>query len=117
MGKSKNGLEKKLTKGINVTMKSNLGYFVKILRKDYKVAKKKEYALLLTCCMLGRMYDGNNPGRFISRQIHTVGELYSYTEREMLYGFRGFGKQSLMKLSEHLIKYELPPLKLPQKWL
>lgn len=120
MAENKDTLERKLQRGglnSSIAMETNLRDFGRILWQDYRTAKKKEYAQHLAYCMISRMYDENDSSGFVARQIHSVGELYSYTEKELLYGFRGFGKKSLMKLSDSLVKYGLPPIKLPQEWI
>lgn len=119
MAKNKDTLEGKLQRvGLNssITMETNLRELAWILRDRHRSAKRKDVVLNRAVCMLGRLYDENESAGLVSRQIHTVGELYSFTDREFLYGFRGYGRKTWLKLNEWLPKYGLPPVKLPQEY-
>lgn len=113
----KNTLEKKLQvdgPGISVDKKTDLREFTRIVSKRYHSEIKGDLVALRTVCMLGYLYDRTHP-TIVPRQIHTVGELYSFTEKEIL-GFRGYGRKTWLKLNEILTKYRLPPLKLPREY-
>ena len=111
----KNTLEKKLQAEKfhdNISIETNLMDFARILRSKHQSAKRKDVVLQRVVCMVGYLYDETYP-TIVPRQIHTVGELYSFTENEIL-RFRGYGRKTWIKLNELLTKYRLPSLKLPQ---
>lgn len=123
MARNKNTLERKLQAGneskSKVTMETNLRDFTRIVWQDYKASKNKtkEQGLRLALSMLGYLYRGEMPYGLSCKRgpIHTVGELYYFTERELL-GFSYYRGKTWKSLSEHLVRYSLPPLKLPQGW-
>ncbi|MCK5616958.1 hypothetical protein KAR91_84630 [Candidatus Pacearchaeota archaeon] len=98
-----------------ISMETNLGDFGEILRRQHQIAKGGDVALHRAVCMLGRLYDENESAGLVSRQIHTVGELYSFTEDELL-KFSHYRKKTWLKLNEWMTKYKLPDLKLPQEY-
>lgn len=96
-------------------METDLEELANILRKARKSGKiKKEVASQLVLAMVSQLYDGNNiEMKNIPRKIHTVKDLYTFTEKEILNKFR-YGKKTWLKLNKILIEYGLPSLKLPQ---
>ena len=117
MEKNKNTLEKKLQgekPDSKLSMETNLEDFIRLLRGMHRSAKRKEVALHRVICMVSYLYDETD-STIVPRQIHTVGEFYSFTEKEIL-GFRGYGRKTWIKLNEWLTKYRLPSLKLPQEY-
>lgn len=117
MGEKENKLERKLNDRLDVkiSMDTDLNEFARIMRQDYRTAKRKEPASLRAYCMLGYLNQGKLPyGLTYWREpIQTVGELYSFKEKELL-GFSCYRGKTWKSLSEHLVRYGLPPLKLPQ---
>lgn len=101
-----------------VSMETNLRDFAGILQQDRRAGKKKGMAFHLARCMVGYLYLGNLPGTEYAKlkPVHNVGELYSFAEREKLQSFGHYGRKTWTKLSECLVEYGLPPLKLPQEW-
>lgn len=99
-----------------IGLKSDLRDLYRLIGSDREGGKiKKRGASLRTMCMIGRMYN-NAQNQFIPRRIDTVGELYSFTEDEILYGFKLCKKKTWLKLNEILEGYGLPSLNLPQEY-
>jgi len=98
----------------SITMGSNLLDLYRALRKEHHTAKRKDVVLQRAVCMVGNLYDESKP-RIVPRQIHTVKELYSFTEEEIL-SFRGYCKKTWLKLNEWLPEYGLPQVKLPEEY-
>jgi hypothetical protein len=120
MADKKSGLEGKLNASEpKVTMETNLREFSRIMWQDYKTSKNKtkEQGLRRAYSMLGYLYRGELPYGLSCRRgpIHTVGELYSFTEKDLL-GLSCYQGKTWKSLSEHLAKYGLPKVKLPQEW-
>lgn len=115
-------LEKKLQveeSNIKVSMKTNLQNFARILRHDYKTSKNKikEQDLLRAYCMMGYLYEGKLIGTtYTTKPVHTVGDLYSYPQ-DIVSRMSGYREKTWTRLSKQLVKYGLPPLKLPRKWV
>jgi len=121
MNKKKSMLEEKI-QGENpdgsVSMETNLQDFARILRQDYKASKNKikEQDLLRAYCMMGYLYEGKLIGTtYTTKHIHTVRDLYSYPQNIMA-RMSGYGEKTWKRLSKQLVKYGLPPVKLPQEW-
>lgn len=68
---------------------------------------------------VGLFTSGELPGMgYIKlKPVDTIRELYSFVEQEDLPSFSYYGKKTWLKLSECLVEYGLPPLKLPQEWI
>lgn len=77
---------------------------------------KRRGASLRTMCMIGRLRSDSASNQFVPRKIDTIGELYSFSEKEMLYGFRGYKRKTWLKLNEILGECGLPSLNLPQEY-
>lgn len=65
--------------------------------------------------MITHLYS-DPPGPHVPRKIDTVGELYSLTRNEILYGFKARKKKTWLTLNEILEGYGLPPLNLPEEY-
>ena len=102
---------------LDIRMNTDLEEFGKLL-SEARTARKmpRDMASCRLGGMLYRLYDGRVEKKFVPRQIHTVGELYSFTEDEMLSGFSGYGKKTWLKLNDLLMDSCLPSLKLPQEY-
>ncbi|GEM_PF-4739505 len=109
MASRKNNLE--------VRLDTDLREFARtIMRGRRNGTVKKEVSSSRVVAMLGYLYDGNDTLLYVTRKIHTVGELYSFGEEEIR-RFKGYKKKTWRKLSEILTIYGLPPLKLPQEYI
>lgn len=101
---------------LKIKKETDLGELCNLIRHDRRTGKiKKDVVSNRALCMLGRLYYKNEPADLVPRQIHTIGELYSFTEKEIL-RCRGYKKKTWAKLSELLIGYGLPSLKPSQDY-
>ena len=100
-----------------IGLESNLSELYKLIRDGRETGKiKRRGVSLRTMCMLGYLNRRGPESRLVPRQIDTVGELYSFTREEFLYGFRGYKKKTWLKLNEILEDNGLPSLNLPQEY-
>jgi len=107
------GQKKNLEIGIDTKLIELRG----LIHKGRRIGKiEKSISSALVLGMLGHLDDENEKMWYIPRQIHTVGELYSFTEDEILYEFSRYKKKTWRKLNEILVNIGLSPLKLPREY-
>ena len=105
---------------ITIGMNTDLEEFGNLIHEERMIKKGKgiiDRASLSVVAMLGYLSREHYPGSLVPRQIKNVGELYSFTGYEIRYKFSKYGKKTWQKLNKHLMDRELPPLKLPPKYI
>lgn len=101
---------------LEIRKDTSLEEFIKTITIGRRLGTiKKEMASSLVLGLLGYLYDENEIKMYVPRKIHTVGELYSLTENEIL-RFKGYKKKTWLKLNDLLLCYGLSSLKLPQEY-
>ncbi len=102
--------------GLGIRKDTDLGELIKTITVGRRHGTiKKEMASSLVLGLLGHLYGGNKIEMHVPRKIHTVGELYSLTENEIL-RFKGYKKKTWLKLNDILLCYGLSSLTLPQEY-
>jgi len=112
------GKEEKNRMKMALSQESDLGEFTKMLWREFypQIKGRQGKASRLAICMLGRLYDGHELSDLVPRQVHKIGEIYSFTQWQIEYGFRGYGKNTWIALNKILGKYGFSAIQLPESY-
>ena len=104
-------------KNPKITLGTDLECFWKVIARDRNRNRiKKDSLTQRVIGMLNHLNKNDYSQRDIPRRIKKVGDLYILTEKEILYGFKGYKKKTWIRLNDILSNYELPLLKFPQEY-
>jgi len=98
-----------------IRLESDLSELLKLIMIGWRTGKiKKDVALSRVVVMIG--YLSNDKHLYVPKKINTIGELYTFSEDEILHKFRNYKIKTWLKLNEILERYGLPNLNLPQEY-